>query len=154
MIDKMLTLTGAGEKYTQKTIAAQFGVSEMWLSCIINSDAFQARLAERKTELVDPLLRGQLDEAMKGLVNKSIDILRDQLAKKPTFDNALEVFKAASKGLGLGQKSNVNIQVNGDNSLVSVLSGMNNKIPEPIGNVIEGEVKVLGKVDGGSPAQE
>jgi len=136
MIDVILQRSGSLEKFTQGDLAKEFGVTEAWMSCIINSDSFQARLAERKAEIVDPLIRGDMEEAIKGLVTRSVGILRERLEKKPTFENALEVFKAAGRNLGLGQKANVQVNVNGANSLISILSG----IPAQQENVVEGEV--------------
>ena len=138
MIDVILQRAGSVEKFTQGDLAREFGVTEAWMSCIINSDSFQARLAERKTEIVDPLIRGDLEEAIKGLVSRSVSIIRDRLEKKPTFENAMEVFKAAGRNLGMGQKANVQVNVNGANSLVSVLSGIG--AAERVEKTIEGEV--------------
>lgn len=146
MIDFILGAAGSLTKVTQNDIAKHFHVSPMWVSCIINSDAFQARLAERKTEVVDPLIRGDLEEAIKGLVSRSVDILRKELDKKPSFDGALEVFKASNRALGMGQKSNVTVNVSGENSLISVLSGINERPRTE--RVIEAEEV------GPSPAQE
>ena len=102
MIDFILSESGAFRKVTQNEIARHFGVSPMWVSCIINSDSFQARLAERKGDIIDPLLKGELETAIKGLVSRSVEIIREKLEKKPSFENAMEVFKAAGRNLGLG----------------------------------------------------
>jgi len=136
MINVILQRAGSVEKFTQGDLAREFGVTEAWMSCIINSDSFQARLAERKGEIVDPLIRGDLEEAIKGLVSRSVSIIRDRLEKKPSFENAMEVFKAAGRNLGMGQKANVQVNVNGANSLISVLAG----IPAAVERQVEGVV--------------
>jgi hypothetical protein len=47
---------------TQRELAKMVGFTEGWLSICINSDAFKERLAERKGELVDPVIRASVQE--------------------------------------------------------------------------------------------
>jgi hypothetical protein len=100
MIDLVLMKPGIA----QGEIAKYFGYTEAWVSRVMGSDAFQARLAERKTELVDPTILASLDEKLKGLVHQSIDILTDKLNASKNPDTALKVLELGTKALGFGAR--------------------------------------------------
>lgn len=65
---------------TQSELATIFGYSEGWVSRVLNSDSFQARLADRKQQLVDPAIKATLDERLRGVAIKSISILDEKLS--------------------------------------------------------------------------
>jgi hypothetical protein len=111
---------------TQNELARHFGYTAGWISQILASDSFQAYLNTRKEQIVDPMLRGAVEESFKGLVLQSVERLRQKLEANPTDDLVLEVFKASTKALGYGAKpSQTNIQINQtNNSLVGVLSSL------------------------------
>lgn len=142
--DAMIDLVLSNPVISQNEIAEHFGYSVSWVSIIFNSDAFQARLADRKTEIIDPLVRGQVEEAIKGLVSRSVSILREKLDSPNTStDLALEVFKASTRAAGYGARSGtVNVNVSGAGSLVSILSGIDapQKPAPPLANVVDAEV--------------
>lgn len=52
--DELITMLLANPFRTQRDIAAEVGYSEAWLSRIISSDVFQAKLAERQQNSVEP----------------------------------------------------------------------------------------------------
>ena len=91
------------------------------LAKILASDAFQAKLAERSEELVDPAIRATVEEQFKGLVLRSLDILREKLNKPAAAipDNlAIRSLELASWALGYGAREpTVAVQVNVDNHL-------------------------------------
>src|SRR6185437_3213754 len=58
-------------------------VSETWISTIICSDLFQARLAERRDQLVDPELRLSLKTQFEGILARSMEVLRHKLSQHP-----------------------------------------------------------------------
>jgi hypothetical protein len=64
----------------QNHLARHFGYSAAWLSTIICSDAFQARLAQRREEIIDPVLRLTVEERFKALVNRSFEVLQEKLS--------------------------------------------------------------------------
>ena len=109
---------------SQNELAAHFGYTPGWISQIIASDAFQAFLAERKDEIVDPLLRGAIEESMKGLVLQSMERLRDKLAANPSDQLVLEVFKNSSRALGYGARVEVTGNINHTHGLLGVLAGL------------------------------
>ena len=106
----------------QKDIAAHFGYTQGWLSQIIGSDAFQAYVAARKEEIVDPMLRGAVEESFKGLVLQSMQKLREKLEANPSDQLVLQTFQTASRALGYGSRVEINAKVQHSHSLIGVLS--------------------------------
>lgn len=102
--DAMIDLVIMNPGIHQNAIAAAFGYSVPWVSRIFSSDAFQARLAARKEELVDPTIKATLEERFKALVLQSMDVLQEKLSNAPTDDLALGVLNTAAKALGYGAR--------------------------------------------------
>lgn len=97
----------------QKALAAHFGYSEAWVSRILCSDAFQARLALRKSELIDPTIMDTIETRFKALAMQSIDVIANKLELSGNPDTALKALDIAQKALGFGARaSNVNVQQN------------------------------------------
>ena len=69
--EMILTWLILNPERTQGECAAEFGVTEAWLSTIVNSDCFQARWAERRASMcagADSVVLGSVREvALKGL---------------------------------------------------------------------------------------
>lgn len=93
-------------------IAKYFGYTKPWVSRVINSDAFQARLAERKTELFDPLLVQAFEDRMKGAASTSLQIVQEELDNAlmlPTGNQlrrqfGMEALELTTKALGMGAR--------------------------------------------------
>jgi hypothetical protein len=71
------------------------------------TDAFQAALAARREEIVDPVMRASAEEQTRGLYLRSLEILREKLAADSDHvaDNlALNVFRDSGKLLGYGAR--------------------------------------------------
>lgn len=100
MIDLIISTPGI----THNALAAHFGYTPAWVSRVVNSDAFQARLAERKTELVDPALVASIEEKIRAAADKSLDVVLEKLHLVPTLDQALNVAKEMTKALGFGAR--------------------------------------------------
>jgi hypothetical protein len=77
--EQMVNLLIANPYLTREQIAEHFGCSAGWVSQIIASNAFQARLAERRAELTDPVLLASVEARFKGLVLRSLEIIFDKL---------------------------------------------------------------------------
>jgi hypothetical protein len=75
MIDEILV----NPAIHQNDLAKMFGFSATWISIVINSDAFQERLTERKAELVDPQIKATLDEKVMGAANRAMERLIERL---------------------------------------------------------------------------
>src|SRR6266404_8541740 len=90
---------------SQNELADRFNMSASWISTIICSDLFQAKLAERRDQLVDPEIRMSLKTQFEGLLSRSMDILRTKLSAPPESvpdQLAVQVAKMAGQSLGLG----------------------------------------------------
>lgn len=104
----MVDMIVANPWISQGELARNFGYTEGWVSQVIASDAFQAYLAKRKDELVDPTLRATIEERFKGLVARSLEILMRKLEepiKGISDETALKALEIASKAMGYGQKA-------------------------------------------------
>ena len=99
MIDFIIANPGIG----LAGIAARYGYTIGWISNIMASDAWKARMAERRGELVDPVLTATITERMNGMVNLSMVRLMEKLEQPQCSDNvALKAFELGAKGLGIG----------------------------------------------------
>lgn len=111
--DAMIDLIIAEPMISQNTIALHFGYTPAWVSRVFNSDAFQARLAERKGDLVDPTLLLSLDERLKALATRSLDIVMDKLEATKSTELAVKAAEMSIKALGYGaRQNNLNVQNN------------------------------------------
>lgn len=111
--EAMIDMLIADPWISQNEIARRFGMSASWISTIICSDLFQARLAERREKLVDPQVRVSLKTQFEGLLSRSMEILRCKLDAEPEEvpDRlAVEVAKMAGKNLGMQAAPTVSIQ--------------------------------------------
>lgn len=105
--DAMIDLIIARPGVSQNELGKHFEMSPGWISRVINSDAFQARLAERKTEIVDPMLIGSLEEKLKGAADLSLQRLVAKMESKPievAGDMELELLSVSTKALGMGAR--------------------------------------------------
>lgn len=109
---------------SQNEIAQFFKVTPGWVSQVIASDAFQAYLSERKDTILDPILRGAVEESFRGLVLQSMAKLREKLESNPSDQLVLEVFKNSSRALGYGARVEVNANIHHKHSLIGLLAGL------------------------------
>lgn len=111
--DAMIDLILQNPGVHQNKLAEHFGYSAAWVSRVVNSSAFQARLAERKTEVVDPTIIMNLEEKFEILAHQSLDILTEKLATVKNPDLAMKALDLSAKALGFGaRQQNVNLQQN------------------------------------------
>lgn len=109
MIDEMLVNPGI----SQGELASKFGYTQVWVSRVVNSDAFLARLAQRKGDIVDPSLALTLEEKFRAMASLSLDVVMDKLAVTKNPDTALKALEISSKALGYGaRQQNLNVQQN------------------------------------------
>ena len=111
--EAMVNMIVAEPWISQNELARRFGMSASWISTIICSDLFQARLAARREDLVDPEVRSSLKLQFEGLLSRSMEVLRHKLDLEPDQvpDRlAVEVAKMAGKNLGLSGPPVVSVQ--------------------------------------------
>lgn len=96
-------------------IAKKFGYTASWVSCIMNSDEFKTKLDARRTELVDPVLRMTLEERIKTVTMRALEVLGEKLSAE-TCDIpdsvVLKALELGAKGLGIGGFASSNTVVN------------------------------------------
>jgi hypothetical protein len=117
--DAMINCIIANPAVSQNDLAKYFGYSAPWISQIIASDAFQARLSQRTEELVDPTILLSVKEQFNALVLTSLAILREKLkAPNPPDNLVLRSLEVGSRALGYGARdigtpitNNVNIHL-------------------------------------------
>lgn len=101
--DAVIDFILAHPEATQNQIAATFGYTPSWMSIIINSDAFQARLRERRGEIVDPALLATVNDRFKGVLAKSLEKLADLLeTPSPPPNVILKAVELGARGLDVG----------------------------------------------------
>ena len=111
--DSMIDLIITNPALSQNAIAAHFGYTAAWVSRIFNSDAFQARLAQRKSDIVDPALTLSIEEKLRALADKSLDVVLNKLTLTENPDTALRALEITSKALGYGaRQQNLTVQQN------------------------------------------
>lgn len=111
--DAMIDLIIADPSISQGKIASTFGYTQAWVSRIFNSDAFQARLAQRKADIIDPALTLSIEEKLRALADKSLDVVLDKLTQTSNPDTAMRALEITTKALGYGaRQQNVTLQQN------------------------------------------
>jgi hypothetical protein len=103
--DAMIDLIIAQPGISQNALAVKFGYTPAWVSTIMSSDAFKARLANRREEVVDPALTLSLEERFRGLTERSLAVLAEKLSKpsdQVPDGLALKAVELGAKALGVG----------------------------------------------------
>ena len=97
--EAILTFLVANPQMKRGDVARHFGVSQSWLSVIINSDAFQAKLRERQDEFFDTAtapIKAKLDT----LANLALDTMIERVEVEPNSSEIREMAKMALDRLG------------------------------------------------------
>lgn len=92
---------------TQRELAGIFGVSESWLSSVMSSDAFKARLAEAKLEVHGPII-ASVKEKLEHLAHASLDRLLSKIegpAAMPKDETLIAAATLSTKALGYGARA-------------------------------------------------
>jgi len=144
--DAMVDMILANPHITQNQLAAHFGYTPAWVSTIMSSDAFKAKLQNRKEELVDPALLMTIEEKFKGLTERSLAVLAEKLSQPAQMipDNlALRAAELGAKALGIGGNAAPapqHLHVDHLSLLANRLVDLNRPVPqtEPESSTFEG----------------
>ena len=82
--------------------AAEFGITQSWLSCIIHSDLFQAKLAERQEEVFGEVALSVKDR-ITTLAHESLRRMTDKVMVENDLEKLTNASEVALKALGFGQ---------------------------------------------------
>lgn len=102
--EAMVELIIANPTWTHAQLAAAFGKTAGWFAAVLASDSFQRALDPRRHEVADPATTATMEERMRALALRGMDVLQKKLDSPEASD--FVVLKAAElgiKGLGLGQ---------------------------------------------------
>jgi hypothetical protein len=113
--DGVIDMIIAEPQISQNEIAARFGYTPSWISTVMTSDAFKARLAERKSEIVDPVLRMNMEERFRAVTERSLAVLMEKLTQPASSVPdalALQAANLGAKSLGFGvPQTQVNVGI-------------------------------------------
>lgn len=96
--DAIIDVLLANPRISQQDLAKQFGYTAGWICRMINSDAFQARIAERKAMLVDPGVAAQLNARLAGVAIQAMDVISRKLDATENAQLALDALGISTKG--------------------------------------------------------
>jgi hypothetical protein len=114
----MIDMIIANPMIKQGEIAAAFGMTQAWISQIINSDAFQAALATRRAELINPVLVQSIEERLRGLAHQAATVVAEKLEATQNPDLAIKALEISAKALGFGARGAPGSQTNVQNNFV------------------------------------
>ena len=97
--EAMIDLIIKDPTVTSAELAEVFSYSPSWVSRVIASDSFQARLAQRKAALVDPILSRSINERLRSVAIRSMDVITEKLAAEPSAQYAMDALEFATNGL-------------------------------------------------------
>lgn len=96
--DAIIDYVLSNPRSTRSQIAEAFGYKSAGsVTIIINSDAFQARLHARRETLIDPLILGNVQDRIKGLADRSVEILEEKLRTSADGGFALKVLEVTQR---------------------------------------------------------
>lgn len=134
--DELISMLLADPFRTQRQLAAETGYSESWLSRIISSDLFQAKLAERLEKEIEPARQaavqarfGEIEARAKASLSRCLDLLETKLeqpAEQLELEAVLKSGDFAAKLAGYGGKNTQPpaVQVNMDVHLQEMSENM------------------------------
>jgi len=103
--EAMIDVIIAEPTITQNELAKRFNRSVSWISIVMGSDSFQAALAKRRDDIIDPFLIATVEERFRGLADQSLQIIAEKLEKSQNLDVAFKALEISSKALGFGARS-------------------------------------------------
>ena len=105
--DALIDLVIAHPEATQNWLAGQFGYTPSWVSTIMTSDSWLARLADRRKELIDPALVATIEHKFKAASDRALNVVLEKLSR-PTDEIpdqlALQALQIASRAAGFGAR--------------------------------------------------
>lgn len=102
--DAMIDLIIQEPSVTMVELGELFGYSAGWVARVVASDAFKARLEERKAKLVDPHVAASLNERLQGVAIHAIELVGEKLASEKSASYAMEALGVATKAMGMGAR--------------------------------------------------
>lgn len=104
LYDSMVDFYVSNPFATLADVSRYIGHSVTWVSRIVNTDAFRAKLAAKKVESIDPMIRANLNEKLILVAQEAAKQVLEKLEKGDNPDFALQALQATAKVLALGGK--------------------------------------------------
>lgn len=128
----------------QNHLAAHFGYTPGWISNILASEAFQARMASRREEIIDPRLKASMKELFEGLARQSLEVLHKKLSQEQVSENvAIRCAELGAKALGIGGHAPPAPTTPAADRLARLAERLVTLLPSKSERIINGEVTVL-----------
>jgi hypothetical protein len=103
--DAMIDAILQNPTISQTELASLFGYTAGWISQVINSDAFKAKMAQRINDLRDPIILASMEEQFAGILARGLELTRKKLENENCSDNfVLRSMELSSRALGYGAK--------------------------------------------------
>jgi len=141
--ENILNFIIANPTVPMRKVAEEFSMTNTWLSCVVHSDAFQAKLRERQEVVFHDSIM-PLENRLTALAHASIDKLEtalefNQLSAPEVRKTTDMVLKSLGYGVG---KTTLNVQQNNTQVLCApsdLVAKARDRIGKGGGAVIEGE---------------
>ncbi len=98
-------------KCSGRELCEHFGMTQAWISCIVNSDAFKAELAARK-EQMNGMVMFTLNDRINGLAAQSMEKLGQLIEVSNDPDFMLDVADKMLKNAGYGKPAGPAVTIN------------------------------------------
>jgi hypothetical protein len=105
--DAMVDFVLANPTVKLSDMAMQFGYTPQWMGVIVASERFKSKLQDRREEVVDPILMATLEDKLKAVLDRAVEVVAEKLQKDADQISDQFVMRAAefgAKSLGLGVK--------------------------------------------------
>lgn len=99
--DAMIDMILQDPTVSSSELAALFNYTPAWVSRVLGSDSFQARLAQRKGALMDPIIARSLNDRLRAVAIRSMDVIEEKLTAEPSASYAMDALELATQGLGV-----------------------------------------------------
>jgi hypothetical protein len=148
--EAMIEMIVAEPSVPQHELARRFGMTQSWISTVINSDAFQVKLHERMGETWGELTTSMQDQ-LKGLMARSMEILRAKLDNHHSNipdQLALRTLELTSRAAGYGARDTTTVNVNVTQKLDDNADQLVHLLRRKKAEVLEGESTFIGDIEG------
>lgn len=131
-------------------VAAQFGVSQAWLSTIIHSDAFQAKLRARQEEVFEVAVLSGIEDKLLGVAHQAAERLGELLPLQDNVRDISDTMDKALKSLGYGRAPVIQQNINnnyGEQQINNLTAADIERARELVGKARQVEVPQLEQMD-------
>lgn len=103
--ENLVSFLVANPRMKKSDVARHFDVTPAWLSTVINSDVFKAKLAERQDEYFGAVTT-PIREKLENLAGLALDEMEEKVQVEASISEVREVAKLALTSLGYGNGAN------------------------------------------------